>query len=205
MDNEQKQRKIKWEEYACITNRITTSFQVKHSYNIAMYTITIAIIGYALETKNAWLFLLPYVVLFSFHRIIQNERYRINKYDAFLAVYSDDIWEQEYKEFHDNLKQCYRIHEHGITTSKFVRVPALHLGFVCSVMSISMQVYNLVYINGRYDLNCLVTDYTLGDLFLLVVACVLLILIFLWCKNANNSIATREKYIEQIKQQKKSE
>lgn len=203
MDNEQEVRKITWEEYTCITNRIIASFQVKHSYNIAMYTITIAIIGYAIQAKNAWLFLLPYVVLFSFHRLIQNERYRINKYDAFLAVYSKDIWEREYKEFHDNLKLTYRVHEYGIVTSKLVRVPALHLGLVCSVMSIVMQMYNLVYTDEGYDLNRMVTQCKLGDLFLLIVACVLLILIFIWCKNANDSEATREKYIEQIKRQKR--
>lgn len=198
MDKERNVKKITWEEYACITSRIMTSFQIKHSYNIGMYTITIAIIGFALETQNAWLFLLPYVVLFSFHRIIQNERYRINKYDAFLAVYSNDVWEQEYKEFHDNLKQSYKVHVHGITTNKLVRVPALHLGLVCSVMSIFMQAYVMVSTGEGYDLNRLITHYTLGDIFLIAVAFGLWILIFFWCKNANDSMATREKYIEQI-------
>jgi len=201
MNKDETFEKITWEEYTCITNRITSSFQVKHSYNIAMYTITIAIIGFAVETKNAWLFLLPYIVLFSFHRIIQNERYRINKYDAFLAVYSDDVWEQGYKEFHDNLKKTYTVHTHGITTSKLVRVSALHLGLVCSMMSIFMRAYNLVCTGEGYDLNLLVKNCTLGDVFLLVAALGLLVLMFFWCKNANDSIATREKYIRQIKLQ----
>lgn len=63
--------------------------------------------------------------------------------------------------------------------------------------------YNLVYTGEGYDLNRIVTQCALGDLFLLIVACVLLILIFIWCKNANDSEATREKYIEQIKRQKR--
>lgn len=201
MNNSQEARTITWEEYACITNRIIAAYQVKHSYIIAMYTITIAIVGYAIQAKNAWLFLLPYIVLFSFQRLIQNERYRINKFDAFLAVYSEDIWEREYKEFHDNLKLSYRVHEYGIITSKFVRVPALHLGVACSGMAILMQVYSLVYTSEGYDLNRLITHWTFWDILLLTIACVLLILIVIWCKNANDSEATRAKYIEQIRQQ----
>lgn len=191
--------KITWEEYACITNRIMTAIQVKHAYNVAMYTITIAIIGFALESKNAWLFLLPYIVLFSFHRLIQNERYRINKYDAYLAVYSKDGWEQNYKTFHMNLEQCYNRHPHGITKSKMVRVSALHLGFMCSVMAILMGGYNIISIESGVDLNRWISNTTFFDWLLGLAAVVLFVVMIFWCKNANDSMYTRDKYIEQIK------
>lgn len=196
--------KITWEEYACITSRITAASQTKHSYNIAMYTITIAIIGVALECKNAWLFLLPYVVLFSFHRIIQNERYRINKYDAYLAIYSEDRWERNYKAFHMNLEQSYAEHPHGITKSRFVRVSALHLSAVCSLMAIFMWVYNVTFIDGELDLNRLISNTSIFDCFLVVIAVLLFFIMIFWCKNATDSMSTRDKYIEQIKQQKTS-
>ena len=55
-------------EYNALRSEILNLISIQNTYIIAMYTITITILGFGLQTQNSFLFLLPYIVLFSFQK-----------------------------------------------------------------------------------------------------------------------------------------
>lgn len=85
---------MKWEEYVVHNESIRNMEVIKETYVIAMYTITFATIGIGIQVQNPILFLLPYLILFPFQRIIQNKNCNIQKRAALIAVFGEDIWEK---------------------------------------------------------------------------------------------------------------
>ena len=82
-------------EYTSLRQEILDAINACDAYNIAMYTITITILGVALETNNPLLFLLPYVVLFPFQRAINKKKDSTIRLGAYISVFyeSGDGWE----------------------------------------------------------------------------------------------------------------
>lgn len=72
---------------------------IQNTYIVAMYTITITIIGIGLERKSNVLFLLPYIILFSFQCIISAKKDGYIRIAAYIAVYLEerDGWEKQYQ------------------------------------------------------------------------------------------------------------
>lgn len=59
-----KKNTIHYNQYAPLKAEMQEIVAIQSNYIIAMYTITVAIIGIGLQFDNVWLLLLPYVVLF---------------------------------------------------------------------------------------------------------------------------------------------
>ncbi len=50
-------------EYIELKEEVIALIQIQNNYIIAMYTITVSILAFAIERNNEWLFLLPYIIL----------------------------------------------------------------------------------------------------------------------------------------------
>ena len=77
----------KEEEHLSLRSEIISLVEIQNNYIIAMYTITIALITLAIQQKNVWIYLLPYVILFSFQRIILAKRDIMLRIAAYIAVF----------------------------------------------------------------------------------------------------------------------
>ena len=123
------------EEYSALKAEITETVNIQQNYIIAMYTMTAAFIGFAIQYSNLWLFVIAYIVLIPFQRIIDAKKYHKLKLSAILAAYSNDIWEQHYTHFEDNV---FSPTYHRSFFSKFyiIRVSSYHLGALCSALCV---------------------------------------------------------------------
>lgn len=88
-------------EYTMLRQEILDLINIQNNYIIAMYTITITILGIALERQSQVLFLVPYLILFSFQRIISAKKDGMVRIAAYISVYLEkdkEGWESKYEE-----------------------------------------------------------------------------------------------------------
>lgn len=85
-------------EYTMLKEEILGLISSSDNLIIAMYTITIAILAVAFETNNCLLFLLPFIVLFSFQGVLNRKRDNMVKLAAYIAVYLEEEkgWESKF-------------------------------------------------------------------------------------------------------------
>lgn len=83
-------------EYLSLRSEIISLVDIQYNYILAMYTISIALISLAIQQQNEWIFLLPYIVLFSFQRVISAKRNIMIRIAAYIAVFLDEEfgWEK---------------------------------------------------------------------------------------------------------------
>lgn len=180
------------DEISYISNQISVLNTSKENYIIAMYTITIMIIGFALEYKNNILFILPYLILFSFQRIIDSKKYNSLKYCAYLASFTDVGWERFFDFIEDEIfKPSYD--ETIISRLKLVRVSSLHLGLICSLLcSISV-------VTESFSIYPFTQTVTNSGWILIGLAWFLFFLMIIWTWNALDSRKARKRYVNDFK------
>lgn len=133
-------------EYTMLKQEIISLVELQNTYIIAMYTITITILGVAFERKSEILFLLPYVVLFSFQRIISVKRDGMLRISSYIAVYLEEGegWESKYEEIFNRTTRRSRKRFSKFTNIFIGRISSLQLGLLCSASSIIMHFYNKI-------------------------------------------------------------
>lgn len=83
------------EEFSSLRDEIIESITLQNNYIVAMYTIAVTIMVFAIEKNNSVLFLMPYMILFPFQSIINSKRDGMLKMGAYIEVYygQDFKWE----------------------------------------------------------------------------------------------------------------
>lgn len=194
---------IRKDEYSSLRAEIIGIIDITQNYIIAMYTITVAILTFAIQQQNPWLFLIPYVVLFSFQRIISAKRDIMVRMAAYIAVFLDEDfgWEKNYKEIY---KRTTDKHNDKGKFSSFMniisgRLSSLQLGVVCCIGCIIMNVYVIYEIvkDSTPDTNVL-SEISAMDIIPSVCAILLLGALIEWCKNSLNTMKRRDQYIESL-------
>lgn len=195
----------KQEEYISLREEIISVIEIQNNYVIAMYTITVAILGLAIQQKNEWLFLLPYIILFSFQRIISAKKDVMIRLGAYIAVFLDDDfgWEKYYP---DIFKETTNKHNDKDSFSKLMnvisgRLASLQLGVVCSVGCVAMCIIN--GINEWKEYSNILTDLPVSDVIPIFISILLLAMLQEWCKGALNAMQRREQYIESLESYKR--
>lgn len=89
-DNYSPTKTMNPEEYSAIKAEINGLEAIINTYIIAMVTVAATIIGWGLDKQNSWLYLLAYMIIFSFQRVIDQKRRQSVKLSSFLAVYAND-------------------------------------------------------------------------------------------------------------------
>ena len=193
----------KKEEYLSLRSEIISLVEIQNNYIIAMYTITIALITLAIQQKNVWIYLLPYVILFSFQRIISAKRDIMLRIAAYIAVFLDGDfgWEKNYKDIINNTLNKY---ENGNRYSKLKnilsgRISSLQLGIICSGTCIIMQMIYIFESNEWIYLN----EFTwqkikFTDMFPIICAVFLFCILADWCRGALKAMVVRDKYIDSL-------
>lgn len=179
-------------EYSALKQEILDLINIQNNYIIAMYTITITILGIAMERKNATLFLLPYIVLFSFQRIIAAKRDGYLRIAAYIAVYLEEGegWESNYKNTINQISVTKKKRKKTVIENIISgRLSSLQLGLLCSLLSIGFSF--------KYE------DIEAGKIIILGFAVVLFGLLYYFNKDILQNMDKRESYINSLKEQKK--
>jgi hypothetical protein len=192
------------EEYTALKSEIMQLTVIQQSYIIAMYTITIAIVGIALQNHNVWLFLLPYIVLIPFQRIVQSKKYNGLKIAAYIAVFGDDTWEKYFVEIENKIKEKYD--KQILSKKQIIRISSLHLGFLCSLMCIAGNILfncQIVLAERKIYMNLEVELLTVSNIASIISAVLLFVFQIYWCRGALNSETKRQHYVEAFEELKK--
>ena len=125
-------------EYASLRQEILNSINACDTYKIAMYTITVALLGVAFTQEKPFLFLLPYVVIYAFQWAISSKNENNVVLASYIAVFLEDGqgWES------NNFKLKTVMHKNKTkkaTTPQIVnrligRISSAQLGFLCSIL-----------------------------------------------------------------------
>ena len=185
-------------EYTSLQNEIISIHQRKDGYEIACYTITITLFGFALQLKNEWLFLLPYLILFPIQRIISNKQAQATIISAYLAVFSDDTWEKYYTELHEGLYKNDSIIT-KISRLKIMRVSTLYLSMLSTLFCITINIYNYWFLNGRFPF---LKDISMDRFLPSVVSIFLFVMMGKYTLDALKSGERREDYIKKFNAKK---
>lgn len=203
-----KKNTLHYNQYASLKAEMQEIVTIQSSYIIAMYTITVAIIGIGLQFDNVWLLLLPYVVLFSFQRIIQAKKDVMLRIAAYISVFLDgpDGFEKNYTKIvkkttnRFSQKKPYSLFRNIVSG----RISSLQLGALCSSLCI------IKYLLTKRDERLLFlhwienyTQITFIDTLPILAALGLFALLCYKCRDALGSMRDRGNYIRSLKDWKK--
>lgn len=190
---------MKSEEYTSLRNEIMQLVNIQNNYIIAMYTITIAILSLAIQQDNEWLFLLPYIILFSFQRIISVKNDGMLRIAAYIAVFLDEEigWEKKYNDIVDALKSPYRSKFSQFMNIISGRISSLQLGLVCSIGCTIFCLKNMQF--DIYDIQ----NVNLWDAFPIVIGVILFFCLQIWCRGTFRNMGVRKEYIDKLEILKK--
>ncbi|NSF39953.1 hypothetical protein [Blautia wexlerae] len=176
-------------EYSALRQEILNLITIQNTYIIAMYTITITILGIGIERKSSILLLLPYVILFSFQRIIAAKKDSYLRVAAYIAVYLEDGdgWEWRYKKISENTIGIQKANKKKFVIKDIIsgRISSLQLGLLCSSMSIGM---------------CLIENckkiLTMSNLTIVILSIALFVSLCYFCKDTLETMKKRDNYIQ---------
>lgn len=184
------------EEYSSLRNEILGLISIQNNYIIAMYTITVTILVFGIERKNEWIFLLPYIILFSFQKNISAKKDAMIRIAAYITVFHENGmgWESFHEKIVDNTSGG---EEKGFSIKSFIagKVASFQLAAVCSIGTIIQCVYNNVE-KWKGDNSFWSFLHTSLPIILAIVLYFLLRFIY---ANALKLRMTRQEYIKRLK------
>lgn len=182
-------------EYNALRSEILNLISIQNTYIIAMYTITITILGFGLQTQNSFLFLPPYIVLFPFQRIISAKKDGYLRIAAYITVYLEEGsgWESRYATITSSMQSTKHKNKLNIVIyNVFIgRISSSQLGFLCSSISIIVTLLNITEDNVPLTIVTILS------------AVILFSLLLYFNKNTLKSMKKREEYIELMKNTKR--
>lgn len=164
---------------------------------------TVAIITLAIQQKNEWIFLLPYIILFSFQRLISAKRNVMLRIAAYIAVFLDGDfgWEKNYSEITDNTLNKHNDKEKFSKFKDIVfgRISSLQLGVVCSVGCIITCVMHIAENKKWYSWSdIMISNISFIEIFPALCAMILFCGLADLCKGALKAMKVRDTYIESL-------
>lgn len=187
-------------EYTMLKEEILNLTNTRNNYIIALYTITVTIIVFAIERQNQYIFLIAYIILFAFQRRIISSREGMVRIAAYIVVFLEEGtgWESNYNEIFRNtcIKSKHQVKNPKLFELLTGRVSVVQLGFFCSAASIVMNWYN-----NKITLKNII-HLELIDYIAFICAVILYILLRIWSKNALKTNDIRNDYINELKQYK---
>ena len=202
------EKMVHYNQYAPLKSEMQEIVAIQSNYIIAMYTITVAIIGIGLQFDNVWLLLLPYIVLFSFQRIIQAKKDVMIRIAAYISVFLDgpDGFEKNYTKIVQKTTNRFSKKKPFSWFRNVVsgRISSLQLGALCTILCIIK--YLLIEREGRVLLFQWIENYeqiTFIDTLPILSALALFALLCYRCRDALGAMRDRENYIRELKEWKK--
>ncbi len=195
---------MKKEEYLTLKEEINDLTMMQNNCVIAMYTITIAILSLAIQQKNEWLFLLPYIILFSFQRIINAKKDVRIRAIAYIAVFLDgeNGFEKNYATIVEKTTGNYNNKKFDKVMNVISgRVSSLQLGVVCTIGATVMCIFNK-YSEWKTYTNVM-NDLAVVDILPIILGIFLLGILKEWCTDALDSMKKRERYIQSLEAYKR--
>lgn len=188
-------------EYSMLKQEIISLVEIQNTYIIAMYTITITIFGIAFERRSHVLFLLPYIILFPFQRVISAKQDGIARIAAYISVYLEQGtgWESFYEEVFNRTTKENNNREKFSKLMNIItgRISSLQLAVLSSISSIIMCCYNKKI--NIFDIK----NIKLIDSVVIIGAILLFAILYYWTKGALKS--NRKKYIKALENLKLGE
>lgn len=178
----------KKDEYVILRDEILLAMETVKNYRIMVYTIVIAILAFAFDKENPWLFLLPFIAIIPLYFLAMHQIDSTMRIGAYIYVFLEpeiDIkWET-------NLYQYDILHKNQESTKKSSIDPYVIMSICCLVLSfINLDFSNI----HKWDmLSCFFAQVALA-------------LYSFWCFKSKHLdyLETKEKYIEEWKSIKNS-
>jgi hypothetical protein len=180
-------------EYAALRNELVSTINIQINLTTVMYTATFVVLGLAISNSNAFLSLLPYLILFPFQGTINNKRGAMMKIGAYLNVFHEDDgqWESVYPKFNRRWKQV--APKRRIRTRFLTRTSSSQLGVLSSGLAVYFHLANSV--NAQYHNIFL-------DIGFVLIALLPMLFLFLVNRStfqADNTMTTFKKIMQEIK------
>ena len=194
------------EEYTSLREEILQLINIQNNYIIAMYTISITILVFGIERKNEWIFMMPYIILLAFQRVISAKNNDMLRIAAYIAVYlenENEGWESQYTKIAKETSIIDKKHKGSLTLKNIIfgRVSSLQLGLVCSILGIVVCIVNNIQM-WQGKLSFLFYIKSLLPVFILII---LYFILRYRSKNALSSMEIRSSYINKLSCLKESE
>lgn len=142
-------------EYGALRQEIHDAINARDNYIMAMYTITTAILCVAFELENTILFLIPYVILYSFQNTIATKNENMIVLGSYIAVCLEEGggWESKNEELKKIMgtSKMFKRHE-GILAKLVGRIGSVQLGLLCSISCILYAIKDLLLASGVGDM-----------------------------------------------------
>lgn len=180
-------------EYTMLKEEILGTISACDNLVIAMYTITIAVLAIAFETDNYFLFLLPFIILFSFQGVLNRKRDNMVKLAAYIAVYLE-----EEKGWESKVVGKTKIGKKSIKRNKLFdfllgRSSSMQLGILCAIL------FYVFYINENKS------DIRLCHVIVLVIVFLLCVSLGWMNRTVLFNISNRNAYILMFRAEKNKE
>ncbi len=150
-------------EYTSLRQELLDSINACDVYNVAMYTITITALGAAFTLNNPPLFLLPYIVLFPFQRVINKKKDATIRLGAYISVYHEcgEGWESNAFKYNAAMNKGVVKPKNESLLNKYAgRIGSVQLAILCSILCMifsAMQLLkSVIWIEKAIPIVCLV-------------------------------------------------
>lgn len=180
-------------EYTMLKQEIINTSDIIVNITIAMYTISITIFVFALEFKNCYAFLFPYMILFPFQNMINRKRDGINRIAAYISVYLEKGkgWESRISK---NIVIFRGLDKHQVLVNRIWNF------IIGRTNSSQIGLLSTIFFLYTYANNVNVKALTIENYCLLFLSVILFIILFWGNKRELSNMSTRDLYIERLKQ-----
>ncbi len=134
------------DEYLMLREEILKSSEAVKTYRTLLYTIVVAILAFAFDKNNPWLFLLPFAAILPLYLLAMHQVDSTLRIGAYIYVFLEPITNIKWE---TNLYRYDTLHENQYSTKKTSIEPYVVVSFCCIALSIA----NLNYSNiGDWDM-----------------------------------------------------
>lgn len=134
-------------EYTSLRQEILDSITARDNYIMAMYTITVAILCVAFQLQNPIIFLLPYIILFSFQNTIAAKNENMIVLAAYISVYLEEGhgWESNSIDLKKSMHKTMPFKRPRSVMGRLMgRIGSVQLGLLCSVCCLVFAVVDVL-------------------------------------------------------------
>ena len=150
-------------EYELLRQEILTNSQIIAQYNIMLYTVTAAVLAFAFEKENPFLYLIPYVVIIPIYLLNEWKRRSNCNIASYMIVFlegNDHLWETRVYD-RTSLETQQTAVRQILSLNIPERMPYLIIACICSISTIfKMLVSNIANIE-KYTSIILVLLFTI--------------------------------------------
>lgn len=169
------------EEYLMLREEILMSLEVVKNYRTMLYTIVVAILAFAFDKENPWLFLVPFVAILPLYSLAMHQIDSTLRIGAYICVFLEPTTNFKWE---TNLYKYDQLHKNEYSTKKSSIDSYVIMSICCIILSVVNLDYSAI---DRWDVRgCIIAQIALA-------------MYSFWCFRTKHVdyLETKEKYIKE--------